>query len=55
MLIEKDNKLRISESVIMQHNFTEIKLTGSVEERKITVIYYDSNGNEIWKYEIERE
>ncbi len=52
---EKDNKLRISESVIMQHNFTEIKLTGSVEERKITVIYYDSNGNEIWKYEIERE
>ncbi len=52
---EKNNKLRIPESVIMQHNFTEIKLSGTVEERKIIVTYYDSDGNEIWKYKIERE
>jgi hypothetical protein len=52
---EKDNTLRISESVIMQRNFTEIKLSGVIEDRKITLTYYDSNGEEIWKYEIERE
>lgn len=52
---EKDNTLRIPESVIMQRNFAEIKLSGPIEERKLNIIYYDSNGDEIWKYEIARE
>lgn len=52
---EKDNKLRIDESVIMERNFAEIKLTGTVEERELNLTYYDSNGNVIWKYKIERE
>lgn len=52
---EKDNKLRIPESVIMQRNFAEIKLSGPIEERKLSLTYYDSDGDEIWKYEIERE
>ena len=53
--LEKDNKLRISESVIMERNFTEIQLTGTVKERKMNINYYDSNGDKIWSYEIEIE
>ncbi|MBC8321442.1 MAG: alkaline phosphatase family protein [Bacteroidetes bacterium] len=52
---EKDNKLRITESVIMERNFTEIKLSGTIKERKLNIVYYGSNGDEIWKYEIEME
>ncbi len=52
---EKDNKLRIDESVIIQRNFTEIKLTGTVDERMLHLTYYDSDGKLIWSYEIEKE
>lgn len=53
--LEKDNKLRINESVIMQRNYTELSLTGPIDERKINLTYYDSDGNEIWSYIINRE
>jgi len=52
---EKDNKLRIPESVIMERNFAEIKLTGPVKERKLHLTYYGSDGDIIWEYLIERE
>ncbi len=52
---EKDNKHRIPESVIMERNFTKIKLTGVYKERKLNIEYYDSDGNIIWEYVIEQE
>ncbi len=52
---EKDNRLRIDESVIMQRNFTEIKLTGPVSERLLTITYYDVDGKEIWSYKFLNE
>ena len=52
---EKDNKHRIPESVIMERNFTEVKLTGVYKERKLNVTFYDSDGNIIWEYIIEQE
>jgi len=53
--LEKDNNLRITESVIMVRNFAELSLTGTVKDRKINLKYYDSDGNEIWSYIINRE
>ena len=53
--LEKQNELRIPESVIMARNFTEIKLEGSVEERIMNIIYYNSEGDKIWSYQIEKE
>lgn len=53
--MEKDNDLRLVESVIMERNFVDITLSGSVEERKINLTYYDSDGNSLWSYEIIRE
>jgi len=52
---EKDNKLRIPESVIVERNFTEIKLTGTVKERKLNITFYNSDGEIIWEYVINRE
>jgi len=52
---EKDNKLRITESVIMERNFAEIKLTGPVKERKLNITFYNSDGDIIWEYVINRE
>lgn len=52
---EKDNKLRIPESVIMERNFAEIKLTGTVKERKMNLTYYGTDGDVIWEYVIDRE
>lgn len=52
---EKDNDLRIDESVITQRNFAELTLTGTIKERKINLSYYDSDGEIIWSYIIERE
>lgn len=53
--MEKDNKLRLEESVIMKRNFVKIDLSGPVKERKLNLTYYDTDGNSIWNYEIERE
>ena len=53
--LEKDNELRITESVIMERNFAEIKLTGPIKERKLNLTYYNSDGDIIWEYEIDRE
>ncbi len=52
---EKDNKLRIDESVIMERNFTEITLTGPIKERRLNLKYYGSDGDIIWEYVIDRE
>ncbi|MFK5854825.1 MAG: alkaline phosphatase D family protein [Bacteroidota bacterium] len=53
--LEKDNKLRLTESVIMERNFAEIKLTGPVKERKLNLTYYNSDGDIIWEYVIDKE
>ncbi len=52
---EKDNKHRLPESVIMERNFTEVKLTGVYKERKLNIAYYNSDGNIIWEYVIKQE
>ncbi len=53
--LEKDNKLRVDGSVIMTRNFVEVSLSGAVADRKINLIYYDTDGNKIWSHQIIRE
>ena len=52
---EKDNTLRLDESVIIERNFAELKLSGIIEERIIDITYFDGDGNKIWNYSISRE
>lgn len=52
---EKNNTLRIDESVIIERNFAELKLSGIIEERIIDITYFDGDGNKIWNYSISRE
>ena len=52
---EKNNTLRIDESVIIERNFAELKLSGTIEERIIDITYFDGDGNKIWNYSISRE
>ena len=52
---EKDNTLRLDESVIIERNFAELKLSGTIEERIIDITYFDGDGNKIWNYSISRE
>lgn len=53
--LENENELRIVESVIMERNFAEIKLTGTIKERKLNLTFYNNNGDVLWSYVIERE
>ena len=52
---EKDNRLRLDGSVVMTRNFAEIKLSGPVSNRLLTITYFDADGKEIWKHEIVNE
>jgi len=53
--LEQENSLRITESVIMQRNYTKISVAGNKEERHLEVNYFDTNGKLIYKMEIEPE
>ncbi len=53
--IEQNNTLRITESVIMQRNYTQISLNGPKTERELTIRYFDSDGKVLWEYRIEPE
>lgn len=50
--LEQENKLRITESVIMQRNYTKIELLGNREDRHIVVKYFDTDGKLIYDLEI---
>jgi len=52
---QNDNKLRLPESVIMERNFAEIELTGTIKNRELHITYYNGDGNKLWEYLIERE
>ncbi len=49
---EISNLLQIRNSLIWQRNFTVFTVSGSKQERKLNIIYFDSNGKELYKYEI---
>ena len=53
--LNQDNTLRIPESVIMERNFAEIKVSGPRKERLITVSFYDYTGKQRYTCEIKSE
>ncbi len=53
--LNQNNTLRIPESVVMDRNFAEIKITGPRKERVVTASFYDYAGNLKYTYEIKSE
>lgn len=52
---QESNPLRIDRSLITQKNFAIFNISGKNNERIISIIFYDSNGKEIYKYTINKE
>lgn len=52
---EKQNSLRIPESVIMDRNFARVHITGSANNRVLQIVYYNSVGEQLFSYEIQSE
>ena len=48
------NPLRVEGSLINEKNYTEFKLTGSMDERILSVIFKNTQGKEIYKYIIKK-
>ncbi|MEM6966174.1 MAG: alkaline phosphatase D family protein, partial [Bacteroidota bacterium] len=48
----EDNPLQVSGTLVKEKTFAKIDVTGSKEERKLTIFIKGSNGNVIWKKEI---
>ena len=53
--LEKQNTLRIPESVIMDRNFTKINVTGTANDRMLQISFYNSKGQELFSYKIKSE
>jgi len=53
--LKQENKLRIKESVIMERNYTELKIIGSKADRQIFVNYYNSDGEKLYNLVIKPE
>ena len=52
---KQPNTLRIPESVIMEHNFTMLEMTGKKNERTLKVVYYNANGDKLYEQTIKPE
>jgi alkaline phosphatase D len=52
---EQNNTLRIPESVIMERNYTQIKVIGNKEERHLEINYFNTDGELIYNLEIKPE
>lgn len=53
--LENINKLRIKESVIMERNYTELKLVGGKDDRQLIVNFYNSEGEKLYDIVIKPE
>ncbi len=52
---KQPNALRIPESVILEHNYTMLEVTGKRNERVLKVTYYGTKGNKLYEMEIKPE
>ncbi len=52
---KQPNALRIPESVILEHNYTMLEVTGKNNERVLKVTYYGTKGNKLYEMEIKPE
>lgn len=53
--LENKNTLRIDESVIMDRNYTQIKVEGNTEKRHLEINYFNSEGKLLYNLEIKPE
>jgi alkaline phosphatase D len=43
------NRLRVANTMVTQHNFSTIELTGDWKNRQAVITIFDSNGGELWE------
>jgi len=53
--LNQNNTLRITESVIMERNFTLVNVTGPEKKRTLHIQYFDSDGNLLYSHETTQE
>ena len=51
----QNNTLRIPESVIMERNFAEVSLSGSSDQRKLQITYFNTKGEKLYEMDFEAE
>lgn len=49
------NALRVEGSLFNVRNYVKFNLSGAGENRKIDVVFYDTDGKELYRYEIKKE
>jgi len=52
---DEGNNLRVEGTHVSTQNFGLLSVTGSLKERKLLLQNFDSKGNLLWKYEIEKQ
>ena len=52
---EETNALRVENTMVNQRNFATIDVSGKLFSRKLTIRVYDTDGKELWDYEIEQQ
>lgn len=52
---EATNLLRIENTLVTEHNFGKISITGEAGSRKCTIETYDKKANKIWEYSIDEK
>ncbi|NJN77793.1 MAG: alkaline phosphatase family protein [Saprospiraceae bacterium] len=50
---KENNKNRVAGTVIMEHNFAIVEVTGKRKERVLNVTVYDKDGKELWARKID--
>lgn len=50
---ERDNPQRVANTLVLEHNFGKIKVTGEKGKRKLIMSTHDKKGKIIWDYQIE--
>lgn len=49
---KENNTLRVPESILDKRNFAVIEVNGKRKERKVQVVFYDSDGQELFVYKL---
>lgn len=50
---DEPNNLRIKGSLISERNFAVLEIGGEARQRVMSIVYYDSDGKELWKSQID--
>jgi alkaline phosphatase D len=50
---KEPNKNRVEGTLVMEHNFAIVEVTGKRKERVLNIMVYDKDGQELWTRKID--